>query len=59
MCKMKEKQIHLLGEKDNGHKTIGIHWMAIEPILSEKDEKLPVFDLNSNYFDLNGKWIGD
>lgn len=38
-------------------KTIGINWNTVEPILSEKDEKLPAFDLNADYFDLNGKWI--
>ena len=41
--------------------TIGIDWKCvapeIEPLLSEKDGKHPAFDVNGNYFDINGKWI--
>ena len=41
--------------------TIGIDWKSvapeIEPLLSEKDGKHPAFDLNGDYFDINGKWI--
>ena len=41
--------------------TIGIDWKGIapdiEPILSEKDGIHPAFDLNGDYFDINGKWI--
>ncbi len=42
---------------------IGIDWKSIggdiTPILSEKDRKHPAFSLDGNYFDLNGKWIGE
>ena len=42
---------------------IGIDWKAvapaIEPLLSEKDGKHPAFNPTGNYFDLNGKWIGE
>lgn len=41
--------------------TIGIDWNAVapglEPLLSEKDGKHPSFDLNVDYFDMNGKWL--
>ena len=42
---------------------IGIDWKSVaheisEPNLSEKDKKHPVFDANKDYFDINGKWIG-
>ena len=41
--------------------TIGIDWKAvapeIEPLLSDKDTKHPAFDLNGEYFDINGVWI--
>ena len=41
---------------------IGIDWKSvtagIEPILSAKDGLHPSFDPNSDYFDLNGTWIG-
>lgn len=41
--------------------TIGIDWNAVapglEPLLSEKDGKHPSFDLNADYFDMNGKWL--
>lgn len=44
-------------------KEIGIDWKAvapeIEPVLSDKDGKHPLFDKNGNYFDLNAKWIGE
>lgn len=44
-------------------KKIGIDWKAvapeIEPVLSDKDGKHPLFDKNGNYFDLNAKWIGE
>ena len=39
---------------------IGIDWKAaapdINPLLSDKDGKHPVFSQSNNYFDLNGKW---
>lgn len=42
--------------------SIGINWNeyapGLKPLLSEKDTKHPSFDLNKNYFDMNGKWIG-
>ncbi len=42
---------------------IGIDWKSVapditQPNLSEKDTKHPAFDLNKDYFDINGKWIG-
>lgn len=41
--------------------SIGIDWKSvapeIEPLLSEKDGKHPAFDLNGDYFDINGVWI--
>ena len=41
---------------------IGIDWKSlapdINPLLSEKDNKHPAFDVNKKYFDINGKWIG-
>ncbi len=41
---------------------IGIDWNAvapdIEPLLSEKDTKHPLFNPDGEYFDLNGKWRG-
>ncbi len=41
---------------------IGIDWNAvaadIEPHLSEKDTKHPLFNPDGEYFDLNGKWTG-
>lgn len=44
-------------------KEIGIDWKSvapeIEPVLSDKDGKHPLFDRNGNYFDLNAKWIGE
>ena len=30
----------------------------VNPLLSEKDGKHPVFDASKDYFDINGKWIG-
>lgn len=43
--------------------TIGIDWKSVAPemevLLSEKDGKLPCFDKDADYFDLNGKWIGE
>ncbi|BDC92604.1 dTDP-4-dehydrorhamnose 3,5-epimerase [Treponema bryantii] len=42
---------------------IGIDWKSvapdIEPLLSEKDGKHPAFNLTGNYFDINGKWLGN
>ncbi len=42
--------------------SVGIDWKSIapdiEPVLSEKDGKHPVFDPAGRYFDLNGHWIG-
>lgn len=42
--------------------TIGIKWdeicKGITPLLSEKDNKNDTFNLNQDYFDMNGKWIG-
>ena len=42
---------------------IGIDWKAVapdvNPLLSEKDGKHPAFDVNKDYFDINGKWIGE
>ena len=42
---------------------LGIDWKSLvpgmEPLLSEKDGRQPAFDKNANYFDLNGKWIGE
>jgi dTDP-4-dehydrorhamnose 3,5-epimerase len=42
---------------------IGIDWKALigdtNPIISEKDKNHPAFNINENYFDINGKWIGD
>lgn len=43
--------------------TVGIDWKSVAPEisvpnLSEKDTKHPVFDVNKDYFDINGKWIG-
>lgn len=42
---------------------IGIDWKAIapniKPLLSEKDEKQPAFDIKKKYFNMAGKWIGD
>lgn len=42
---------------------IGIDWKSVapditQPNLSEKDTKHSAFDLNKDYFDINGKWIG-
>lgn len=41
---------------------IGIAWQdyapGIEPVLSEKDGRHPLFDRNGQYFDRNGTWIG-
>ena len=41
---------------------IGIDWKAVapdvNPLLSEKDGKHTAFDEDKNYFDLNGKWLG-
>ena len=41
---------------------IGIDWKAVAPevtpLLSEKDGKLPAFDRNGLYFDMNARWIG-
>ncbi len=43
--------------------TIGIDWKSIAsditPLLSEKDCKHPAFDPEKNYFDVNGKWVGE
>ena len=40
---------------------IAIDWKAVapdvNPLLSEKDGKHPLFNLNGNYFDINGEWI--
>ena len=30
----------------------------LEPVLSEKDKRHPLFDKNKKYFDITGKWIG-
>lgn len=42
--------------------TIAIDWKSIapdiEPSLSEKDKKHPLFSKDGSYFDLNAKWIG-
>ena len=42
--------------------TIGIDWKSIaadvNPLLSEKDKIHPAFDINKDYFDINGKWCG-
>ena len=42
--------------------TLDIKWEALDknfyPILSEKDLKHKAFNSSSNYFDINGKWIG-
>lgn len=42
---------------------ISIDWKSVapditQPNLSEKDTKHSAFDLNKDYFDINGKWIG-
>lgn len=41
---------------------IGIDWKSVapdvNPLLSEKDGKHPAFDVNKDYFDINGKWLG-
>lgn len=41
---------------------INVDWQTVlngsEPILSAKDTKLPLFDINQNYFDINGNWKG-
>ena len=41
---------------------IGIDWKAVapevDPLLSDKDGKHPSFNKDSDYFDINGKWIG-
>ena len=41
---------------------IGIDWKSVapdvNPLLSVKDGKHPVFDKDKKYFDLNGKWVG-
>lgn len=41
---------------------IGVDWKGaagdIKPLLSEKDEKHPKFDPDSDYFNIDGKWIG-
>ena len=44
-------------------RVIGIDWKSVapditQPNLSEKDTKHSAFDLNKDYFDINGKWIG-
>lgn len=43
-------------------KTINIDWESIAPDLevnlSEKDTKHPLFSFDSDYFDINSKWIG-
>ena len=43
-------------------KTINVDWQKvggdISPLLSEKDGRHPAFDAKSDYFDINGKWIG-
>lgn len=31
---------------------------SLNPLLSEKDKKHPLFDKNKKYFDITGKWIG-
>lgn len=43
--------------------SVGIDWKSVAPEisvpnLSEKDTKHPIFDVNKDYFDINGKWIG-
>lgn len=42
--------------------SIGIDWKAvapdIEPVLSEKDARHPMFDPAGKYFDQSGRWIG-
>lgn len=43
--------------------SVGIDWKSVAPEisvpnLSEKDTKHPIFDMNKDYFDINGKWIG-
>ena len=41
---------------------IGISWNDVSPnmnpLLSEKDKYLPTFDINKDYFDIKGQWIG-
>lgn len=41
--------------------TVNVNWKEIcgdiEPLLSEKDTKHPLFDKNATYFDANGVWM--
>lgn len=41
---------------------INIDWQSVapglEPLLSEKDTKHPLFNADGKYFDINAKWIG-
>jgi len=43
--------------------TVNVNWnefaSGVTPVLSAKDEKHPLFDMQSLYFDLNASWIGN